>query len=101
MLIKRVNEVDPLSCLECGGQMDVVAFIEPPREYVIEKILRGQQSGADQRFASVRVGGWWRSSAARPPPADGKGNGVDGASRPDTEPHELRYVDMDMFPANF
>ena len=41
MLIKRVYEVDPLSCPECGGQMAVVAFIEPPQGDVIEKILRG------------------------------------------------------------
>jgi hypothetical protein len=31
MLIKRVYEVDPLSCPKCGGQMAVVAFIEPPQ----------------------------------------------------------------------
>ena len=29
MLIKRIYEVDPLSCPECGGQMKVVSFIEP------------------------------------------------------------------------
>ena len=28
MLIKRVYEVDPLSCPQCGGQMAVVAFPE-------------------------------------------------------------------------
>ncbi len=93
MLIKRVYESDPMSCLECGGQMARAAFIEPPQEDVIEKILRGHQSGA-------MVGGLWRS-AARPPPADGNGNGVDGTGRPDTEPHELTYVDMDTFLANF
>ena len=86
MLIKRVYEVDPLACPECGEQMAVVAFIEPPQEDVIEKILRHC--------------GLWRTSAARPPPADGKGNGVNGADRPDTEPHELTYVDM-AFLANF
>ena len=32
MLIKRVYEVDPLSCPQCGGQMKVVAFIEPPHK---------------------------------------------------------------------
>ena len=58
MLIKRVYEVDPLSCPQGGGQMPVVAFIEPPQRDVIEKILRGHQSGA-------MVGGLWRSSAAR------------------------------------
>ena len=30
MLIKRVYEVDPLCCPQCGGQMKVVAFLEPP-----------------------------------------------------------------------
>ncbi len=94
MLIKRVYEVDPLSCPHCGGEMKVVAFLEPPQGEVIEKILRGHQSGA-------MVGGLWRWSAPRAPPADGKGNGVDGAGRPETEPHELTYVDMDTFLANF
>ena len=28
MLIKRVYEVDPLSCPQCGGQMKVVALCE-------------------------------------------------------------------------
>ena len=40
MLIKRVYEVDPLSCPQCGGQMAVVAFIEPPQADVVERILR-------------------------------------------------------------
>ena len=31
MLIKRVYEIDPLACPKCGGQMKVVAFIEPPQ----------------------------------------------------------------------
>ena len=30
MLIKRVYEVDPLCCPECGGEMKVVSFIEHP-----------------------------------------------------------------------
>lgn len=87
MLIKRVYEFDPMSCPECGGQMAVVAFIEPPQEDVIEKILRHC--------------GLWRSSAARAPPAEDAGNGVGGAGGPDTAPHELTYVDMDTFLANF
>ena len=40
MLIKRVYEVDPLSCPRCGTEMKVVAFIDPPQGDVIEKILR-------------------------------------------------------------
>jgi hypothetical protein len=39
MLIKRVYEVDPLCCPECGGQMKVISFIEPPQTDVIEAIL--------------------------------------------------------------
>jgi len=27
-------------CPQCGGQMKVVAFIDPPQREVIEKILR-------------------------------------------------------------
>jgi hypothetical protein len=41
MLIKRVHKVDPRTCGRRGGRMKVVAFIEPPRGAVIEKILRG------------------------------------------------------------
>ena len=40
MLIKHVYEVDPLSCPQCGGQMAVVTFIEPPQADVAERILR-------------------------------------------------------------
>ena len=43
----QVNEIDPLACPKCGGEMKVVAFIEPRapersdgRGAVIEKILR-------------------------------------------------------------
>ena len=57
MLIKRVYELDPLACPECGGQMKVVAFIEPPQGDVIEKILRHC--------------GLWHPSRA-PPRSDGR-----------------------------
>ena len=40
MLIKRVYEVDPLSCPRCVTEIKVVAFIDPPQGDVIEKILR-------------------------------------------------------------
>ncbi len=40
MPIKRVYEIDSLACPECGGQMKVIAFLEPPQGDVIEKILR-------------------------------------------------------------
>jgi hypothetical protein len=84
MLIKRVYEVDPLSCPKCGGPMDVVAFIDPPQADVIEKILRHCDP--------------WRCSAARAPPG---GDGMEGAGRSDREPKELTYVDMDTFLSNF
>ena len=57
MLIKRVYEVDPLACPRCGGQMKVVAFIEPPQGAVIEKILR-------------HCGLWHPSAPRAPPPGD-------------------------------
>lgn len=40
MLIKRIYEIDPLTCPHCGSQMKVVAFIEPPQSEVIEEILK-------------------------------------------------------------
>ena len=54
MLIKRVYEIDPLCCPECGGQMQVVSFIEPPQADVIEAILKHC--------------GLWQPSRSRAPP---------------------------------
>ena len=65
MLIKRVYEIDPLACPECGGQMKVVAFIEPPQGDVIEKILR-------------HCGLWCPSSPRAPPAEDGRVHDPDG-----------------------
>lgn len=31
MRIKRVYEIDTLTCSQCGGQMKVIFFIEPPQ----------------------------------------------------------------------
>ena len=61
-------------CSQCGGDMKVVSFLDPPQREVIEKILRHC--------------GLWLSSAARAPPD------VDGVA------HELDYV-MDTFLATF
>ena len=83
----RKPELDPLTCPQCGGQMIVVAFIEPPQREVIERILKHC--------------GLWRSSAARPPPAHSTGDGLAFANRSDGEPQELTYVDMDTFLATF
>jgi hypothetical protein len=41
---------------KCGGRMEVVAFIEPPQQDVIEKILRHC--------------GLWQASSPRPPPGE-------------------------------
>jgi len=40
MLVKRVYEVDPLECPECGGAMKIISFIERRQREVIERILR-------------------------------------------------------------
>ena len=96
MLIKRVYEVNPLSCPECGGQMQVVSFIEPPQGEVIEKILKHC--------------GLWRASAPRAPP-DVEGlvleldaayaNSPIGSADQADESRELTYVDIDTFLASF
>ena len=92
MLIKRVYEVDPLACPECGGQMKVIAFIEPPQGDVIEKILRHC--------------GLWHPSTPRAPPAGTVGSTTrtataDGQTAASDEPRELTYVDIDTFEATF
>ena len=96
MLIKRVYEVDPLCCPECGGQMQVVSFIEPPQADVIEAILKHC--------------GLWQASAPRAPPdVDGlvveldaaySGSSLDSPHQAD-ESQELTYVDIDTFLENF
>jgi len=89
MLIKRVYEIDPLCCSKCGGQMAVIAFIEPPQGVVIEKILRHC--------------GLWQPSRA-PPRSDGRRAppaGIGCVHAPDDEPPELTYVDIDIFEATF
>ena len=92
MLIKRVYEVDPLSCPECGGQMKVVAFIEPPQGDVIEDILKHC--------------GLWQARAPRAPPdvddlvleldAAYSANSISSPDQAD-ESQELTYVDIDTF----
>ena len=56
-MIKRVYEVDPLTCPECGGEMYIVSFID--NEDVIYKILRhldllGKDPGQDEIHIHVR-----------------------------------------------
>ena len=67
--------------------MSVVAFIEPPQRDVIKEILRHC--------------GLWRSSQARAPPAGSQRDGLASAKDPNSETHDLTFVDMDTFLANF
>ena len=96
MLIKRVYEVDPLCCPECGGQMKVVSFIEPPPADVIEEILKHC--------------GLWQSRPPRAPPdvddlvleldAAYSDSSVDSPDQAD-QSQELTYVDIDTFLESF
>ncbi len=82
------------------GQMKVVAFIEPPQGKVVEKILRGHQSGA-------MVGGLWQARAARAPPEvedlvlDLDVAYSDSSPEEAGQFQELTYVDIDTFLATF
>jgi hypothetical protein len=87
MPIKRVFEFDPLACPECGGQLKVVAFIEPPQGDVIEKILR-------------HCGLWCLASHRAPPAGDLHVHDPDGNWESDSasqEPRELTFVDEATF----
>ena len=87
MLIKRLYEIDPLACPECGGQMKVVAFLEPPQADVIEKILR-------------HCGLWCPASARAPPAGDLRVHDPDSDSA-SQEPRELTFVDEATFWSTF
>ena len=98
MLIKRVYEINPLECPKCGGQMKVIAFIEPRapersdgRDDVIKRILKHC--------------GLWEAATPPLPPGDGCVYDPDGDSEsqgaPADEPRELTYVDIDTFEATF
>ena len=91
MLIKRVYEIDRLPCPECGGQMKVIAFIEPLQGgEVIETILRHC--------------GLWHASRA-PPGEDGGGHDPaedsDRRTAASDETRERMFVDIDTFDATF
>ena len=57
MLIKRVYEVDPLECPQCGGAMKIISFIERRQQDVIERILRhgGLWEGPIRTLTSTRA----------------------------------------------
>jgi hypothetical protein len=56
MLIKRLDEIDPLACPHCGAAMKIVSFIECRQRDVIERILRhcGLWEGRLRTPTSVR-----------------------------------------------
>ena len=92
MLIKRICELEPLTCPECGGQMAMATLIEPLQGKVTEEILRHC--------------GLWQASAPRlPPDVDGLVHKLDFAylnnrigSPGQADPsQELTYVDIDTF----
>jgi len=90
------DEVDPLCCPECGGQMKVVSFIEPPQADLIEEILK-------------HCGLWQASSPRAPPDVEGLVLELDAAysansiGSPDQadESQELTYIDIDPFLESF
>ena len=55
-LVKRVFEVDPLQCPQCGSRMKVVSFIKRCQRDVVEKILRhcGWREGPLRMLATAR-----------------------------------------------
>jgi Putative transposase len=86
MLIKKVFELDPMACPQCGGEMKLVSFIDPPQEVVIEKILKHC--------------GLWKASAPRGPPDQvNLVHDLDYDSMDHTP--ELTFVDIDTFQATF
>lgn len=47
-LVKKIYEVHPLECPDCGGEMEVIVFIENPRVvYLILDHLDMLSSGTD------------------------------------------------------
>ncbi len=88
----KVTEIDPLTCSQCGGQMKVVAFLEPPQGAAIEKILR-------------HCGLWNPSTPRAPPPEDGwvyePDADWDSQPIPSDSPGELTFVEIDKFLATF
>ena len=86
MLIKRVYEIDPMVCSQCGGEMKIVSFIDPPQSEAIEKILRHC--------------GLCKASAPRGPPDPvSLVHDLDYDSMEHTP--ELMFIDMDTYLSTF
>ena len=61
-LIKRIWQVDPLTCPRCGGRMKIVSFINPAQRDVIDRIL--DHGGLASRAPPADA----RAPPAPPPP---------------------------------
>jgi len=70
-------------CSQCGGEMKIVSFIDPPQNGVIEKILRHC--------------GLWKASGPRGPPEPVHNL---NSELMDQSP-ELTFIDMDTFLSTF
>ena len=79
-LVKRVFEVDPLECPQCGSRMKVVSFIERRQRDIVEKILR---------HCGLWEGPLRTQASARAPPRPGD---------TDREPAELRELQLVLAP---
>jgi hypothetical protein len=80
-LIRKVYEVDPLKCPECGGEMKFISFIEKRDQVaVIEKILKHCNL--------------WTEEKARDAPGIVLAENVDFILDP-------QYIPMEEFLANF
>jgi hypothetical protein len=90
-LIKRVYEVDPLCCPQCGGTMAIVSFIEQEDQAdVIERILKHSQLWDEypREFAPSEIS----ALPARAPPE---------AAGDEEFELEVEYVDFDEFLMGF
>ena len=80
MLIKRIYEADPLLCPQCGGTMQIIAFIEARHGDVLRKILQHC--------------GLWHDPPARAPPKPTPPSQPPRSS-PEPDPGFTREVDPD------
>jgi len=91
-LIKRVYEVNPLRCPNCGHEIKIIAFIERrDQPDVVEKILKhcGLPPSRARHSARLRRDDGWDRPASRAPPSPGE---------PEQLVLELEYVDTDSRP---
>jgi hypothetical protein len=65
MLIKRIYEVDPLECAKCGGEMEIISFIERDQRSVINRCAkRAMKKGT---YLATSGGNSWLNGQKWPP----------------------------------